>query len=517
MTELDELVETTTRGSLILLLGQVSGTVILAIGMLLVARFLGPSEYGSFNKAQSVVQIVLLLMNLGLPAAMTKYLAQYRHEKQESCIRTLIEAGAYINLGVSTFLTVVLYFSSGVIANRIFNDPVQEQYIKYLSVSIVGQAFLWYSLGITQGYERMELRSLINIVYNFAKSILSPVLVYIGFGTLGAIIGHAAPKLLSGLIGVIFVIYLYRSNQVTDSSLSRVSAVKQLLTYGFPLYLQVILNGLLPKLYTTLLGVYSTDTEIGNYSVAINFTVLLSFVTMPIGTTIFPLFSKLDTDKPELEFLYRNAVKYSTLFAYPIIFTLMALASPIIQALYQYQYTYASTYLRLYILSYTWIGLGSVCNPNLLNSQERTDLTFKSTLIRFIIALPLSLIAIKHYGVYGLILTFFTSMATNTIIDYYNIHRHYKYTINTCFLAKILCTSIITYTIIHQAINQVTLNPWIELIIGGILSLTLYLTGFIATKALTLQDLNYINTIADNLGPLKPVINKTTQILAKYL
>ncbi len=54
---IEDMVRTTKRGSLMILTGQISSTIVLAIGMLFVAKLLGPSNYGSFNKAQSVVQI----------------------------------------------------------------------------------------------------------------------------------------------------------------------------------------------------------------------------------------------------------------------------------------------------------------------------------------------------------------------------------------------------------------------------------------------------------------------------
>ena len=131
--DIEDLVKTTTRGSLILLVGQVSSTVILAGGMLLVARFLGPINFGSFNIAQSIVHIAVLLMNLGVQPAMVKYLAQFRHEGRNNYLRVFIEAGIIINSLFSILFTILVYFSSGFIANEIFHDPTQELYIKYLS------------------------------------------------------------------------------------------------------------------------------------------------------------------------------------------------------------------------------------------------------------------------------------------------------------------------------------------------------------------------------------------------
>ena len=139
--DIEDLVKTTTRGSLILLVGQVSSTLILAMGMLLVARFLGPVSFGAFNKAQSVVQIAILIMNLGVQSAMVKYLAQYRHEGKTGYLRVFIEAGMMISLVSSVIFTVLVYLLSGYVANIVFNEAEQEIFIKYLSISIIGSAF----------------------------------------------------------------------------------------------------------------------------------------------------------------------------------------------------------------------------------------------------------------------------------------------------------------------------------------------------------------------------------------
>lgn len=508
-TSIEDLVKTTTRGSLILLVGQVSSTLILAFGMLLVAYFLGPVNFGAFSKAQSVVQIAVLVMNFGVQQAMVKYIALFRHEGKDNLIRVLIETGMIITTVLSIFFTLLVYLLSGFIANEIFRDAAQELFIKYLSISILGQGFSTLAQGVTIGFERMELRSFIQISYSFIKSVISPVLVYIGLGTLGAVLGHTSPILLSGAIGSFFILILYRNQKASNASISHFDAFKLIINYSFPLYLSSLLGGLLPQIYTTLLGIWETDEHIGNYSVALNFSVLLTFVTLPISTTIFPLFSKLENNQNELEFLYRNAVKYSTLFGYPIIFTIIALSNQIISILFHNKYVYASNYLRIYMLTFLLIGLGSVCNGSLLSGQNRNDVNFKSTFWKFIISLPLSYVSIQLYGVTGLLYTFFISSFINTSINVIYIRRIFGFKIDKAFLIKISLISIVSCFLVYQILNFISINLWLELIFGGILSLLIYLFGVILLKALTKQDYNYLKKLGDNFGPISPLIKWT--------
>ncbi len=513
--KIEDMVKTTTRGSLMILAGQISSTIVLAIGMLFVAKLLGPSNYGSFNKAQSVVQIAFLVMNLGISSAMTKFLAQYRHENKPGTLKVLIETGLLLNIFVSILLTAIVYSISGYVANNVFNEPEQQQYIRYLSISIIGQSIMTHSFGVTVGYERMGLRSIQSFFYSFLKSVISPILVFIGYGTLGAIMGHISPILLSGLLGLVFIWLIYRKESNAEPDFTHFEAARMILSYGFPIYLTVLLSGSLPHLYTTLLGMWVSNESIGNYSVTLNFSVLLSFVTIPIGTSIFPLFSKLEENHEELGFLYKNAVKYSTLFGYPISFTIMALADQIISVLFQDQYIYAAHFLRVYMLTFIFIGFGMVCNSPLLNSQKRTDATFRATLVRFVIAIPTSLVLIYRMGVIGLLTTLIIGGGVNTLFNLYSVRRIFGFGIDTKFLAKNLAISLTSFGVVYFAFKTLILNPWVELMAGGVLSVTIYLIGFVVLKAFSKQDYVNLRRLSGSFGPLKPLVRRLVDILAR--
>lgn len=514
--KIGDMVKTTTKGGLILLFGQILSTFILAFGMMFVARLLGDVQYGIFNVAQSVVQIAFLIIYLGVQPALVKYIAQFRHERKFGHVKVMIEAGLILCLSASIVMTLIVYSLSGFIANNLYNMPEQEIYIKYLSLGIIGQALIWVSMGVTTGFERMEMRSSINIAYSIIKSIASPILVFIGLGTLGAVLGHAIPLTFGGLLGLFMIFLLYRRLPQTDDTLSHPEAIKLILSYGWPIYLSSMLGGALPHFYTTLLGLWADFRLIGNYSAALNFSVLLSFVTMPIGTTIFPLFSKLDNSDGDLGFLYSNSVKYSTLFGYPIVFTIMALADQFITIIYQDRFIYSAHFLRLYMLSFVFIGIGSVCNVPLLSSQLKTATIFHTTLVRFAVAIPLSLILISRHHVIGLLVTLFFTSGFNTLLNYQAIRKFFAFNIDYTFLVKILNISFVSYGTVYSLVTYLTLSPWVELFTGGILSILIYILGFIFLKIFTKQDLKSLKKLASGFGPLSPIIKSLADLMMRF-
>lgn len=510
------MVKTTTRGGLILLVGQIFSTFILAFGMMIVARLLGDVKYGAFNVAQSVVQLGSLVIYLGIQPAMVKFTAQYRHEKKYGHLKVIMEAGVILSLVASISMSLVLNSIAGFVARDIYNVPEQEIYIKYLALGLLGQSLIQVAMGISTGHERMGMRASINFIYSLIKSIASPFLVFIGWGTLGAVIGHSLPQTIAGVFGLIIIFVLYRRHPKETTPISHLDAVKQILGYGWPIYLSSLLGGTLPHLYTALVGKWADFAQTGNYSAALNFSVLVSFVTVPIGTAIFPLFSKLDENSEDLGFLYTSAVKYSTLFGYPIAVSIIALADQFITIIYQDEFPFAAQFLRLYMLSFAFIGLGSVCNVPLLNSQKKTTTIFRTTVIRFVFAIPLSLILISRYHVIGLLAIVFLTAGLNTSLNYGAILRFFDYHIDYTFLAKILGISAVSYLVVYNYVSYIAVNQWIELISGGILSVLIYLLGFIVFRIFTKRDLIQLKKLTSGFGPLSPLVSRLADFMMRY-
>lgn len=496
---LKEMVRTSTRGSFILLAGHVGGTVILAVGTLFVARLLGDTSYGNFNKALSVVHFVNMLVNLGVSVALTRFIALYKSRGEGRKIRMAIKVGIAVGLTVSLVMSLVVYFTSDFIANEVFAETEQAKYLRYLSVSIIGTAMMTISNGIIIGYEKMKYSSIQTILYSLVKSVTSPLLIYLGWDTLGAIIGHTIPLLLGGSLGFHFVSKIYNEVELGSESISFSVTYRTLLAYGYPLYLSSILGGIFPHLYTMLLGVNVTSDILGNYSAALNFVILISFVTMPINTTIFPLFAKLGYRDPELNFLYRNAVKYSTLFAFPIIVAVTSLADQMIEVLLGDKWNMAATFLRLYFLRFVYIGLGSGSSNILINSQNSTDVVFRINLIRFLVTLPMCFWIIPRYGVQGLLYMEFFIGGLITLLELYFVDRLYGYHLDMNLLFKVSIISMVCYVSVYSVVDILVCNPWVELVFGGFMTLIIYLVGFIVFKVFSVQNLIHFKRLAEDL------------------
>lgn len=505
--DLSKMLQRSARGSLILIVGQLVSTLITALGTIIVARFLGSTKFGIIFIANIPISIALLFVNNGVSQALMKFLAQYRHENQHQNLKTVALAGFLLNLTVSSALTVLVYALSGYIANQVFHEPELQLLIQVLSFSIFAHALVNLSYAVFVGYERMALRSLTNIAYSILKSVLAPLLVLLGYGAFGAAIGNTAPLLISGLIGLALVMFIVSKEEKEDSSLPLSDAVRMIIAFSYPLFFSSLLMGGLNQVFNFLLPLYVEPSVIGNFSVALSFTVLVSFFTAPITTALFPLFSKLEqSEDGALRMVFQNAVKYMSLVTFPITTAIIALSPQIIQALYESSYVQAPFFMKLHMLNFYFIGVGAMTLGNLLTSQKQTQTTFRMTLIQILIGLPLGVYLIPRYGVVGFIATSLVSTKLGLFYGLWWVRRHFRFSVNWAASFKMLIAAAVSYAVTTIYLGSVDLNVWVELLSGGVLLVLVYAVLIPLIGAIDREDVHDIRIITGSFGPLSYLI-----------
>ena len=188
------------------------------------------------------------------------------------------------------------------------------------------------------GFERMKLNSFTQIFQAIVKTALGPFLIILGFGVLGAVYAAMSSILAGGVIGILIVYFaLFRPLRKCKVGKCDVKqTLKPMLMYGLPLTVSSIVVGVLPQVFAFTMAVYAGDWMMGNYYAAAYFSVLLTFISIPIATALFPAFSKLNPEKePELvRTVFASSVKYTAMLLVPATMILITLSTPLINTLF---------------------------------------------------------------------------------------------------------------------------------------------------------------------------------------
>ena len=290
-----------------------------------------------------------------------------------------------------------------------------------------------------------------------------------------------------------------------------------LLVYGFPLFLANLVTGPRPQINSYLLSVYVTADLIGNYSVAMRFSALVGLIVTPISQVILPLFSKLESNLEDLKLVYQASVKYTSLLVFPIVAAIMATSPQIIQILYDQDYAQASLYMRLYLSTYFFIGIGLLSNQRLLNSRSLTRITFNSTFLQTVVTLPITFLLVQRYGVVGMLVSELVGPRIGMLYGIWEIRRNFGFIFDLRASLTLFLSSFSAFIVATFMLDALTLNLWVELVLGCAVTLLAYIIGIIVLKALTLGDLRNMSSLSDTFGPLSRVFRMFLGFLERFV
>ena len=506
------------RGGIMLVIGQIASTLITAIGIIIVARLLGSTTYGDITVSIVPISIASLLTDLGINAALIKYISQLRTEGRTADISTLVRTGLAINTGIGILLSTAVYLSSGYLATAVFNQPGIQPLIQIASLNILAQSLVNTTRSIFVGHEKMGTYSATVIFFSILKSILAPLLVIMGYGPLGAIMGNTAPLLITGIFGLAITILMTPRRPVQGySTLNHRQGAALLLRYGYPLFFSTILAGALTQIYSFLMALHANSHNIGNYQAAVNFSVLITFFTMPIATVLFPLFSKLNPNDERLATIFRNSVTYAALITAPVTMALILLAEPLVETIYSGTYTLTPLYMKLYLLTFLFIGLGNLSVVSLLNGQGNTKITLRIHLINIAIGVPLSLWLIPNHGIVGLIATTIITSQMGQTYGLLWIKRNLDFTIDLRKTVKIYTASTISFIILYAIFTVVNLGSIPTILVGSASYATLYILLILSLKTIGQEDINNLRQVFSAMGPLTPLFTYVLNRLEKFI
>ena len=517
-----DMAKISAKGGFHLLWGLVVSTLISAVGSIFIAVLLGPDNYGLYAIVLTLPNIVAIFRDLGVNTAMTRYAAQFRAENRHDELRSIFISGLIFEIILGLLLTVVSILLSGFLAATWFNRPSIAPLIQIASISVLAGALTTSALSLFTGMERMELTSIVWVAQAVIKTLVTVGLVLIGLGATGATIGNTLGVVLGGLAGVLLMGLLYRKLPKPATHRLEIRAyIGAMLSYGVPVSLSTMLSNFLTQFYMFLLPIYyvADNVIIGNYSVAQNFVILITFFATPITTILFPAFSKLDAkrDKETLQNAYQYSVKYASLLVVPVTMLIMCLSVPVVSTIFADKYDSAPLFLALLAIFYTYTALGNLSNGNLITGQGQTTYALYLTILTAAIGFPMGYLLIMNFGVLGLIVSSLIMGIPSMVLSLRFIKKRYGVSIDWDSSVRILASSALAATITYFIVSQLALASWLRLVIGVAIFLLVLFPTMLLTRTINRQDIVNIRSMLSSLGPLSSLINKILILLEKTM
>jgi O-antigen/teichoic acid export membrane protein len=532
--------KSSATGSFHLLIGVVASSVIMAVGTLVLAALLSSDALGLYGVALIPASMINFFRDLGVNSAMTQQIAALRSSGRDSEIRKVIVSGTIFELIGGVVLSLACVALSGPLAIVLQRSEVANLIAIY-SLSIFTGAVIAATSAIFIGYERMWLNSSATIIQSVVKTALGPFLVIIGFSVLGAIIAATVSVLAGAVVSFALVYFkLYRYLKKEKIPWSEIAAnIKSMLNYGVPLSISNLVVGLLPQAVAFLMAVYASNPTMGNYYAATYFNVVITFVSFPIATALFPAFSKLDPKKERslLQTVFATSVKYTSLLMIPVAMIMITLATPIVNTLFPAdgifnslfvigaapKFPYAAMFLALSSLISLLPLFGTISLGTFQTGIRETNQIMKQSILSLAISLPatyfliiyLKAIGGEAFAVVGGIIGILLSCLPGPIWGLYWSWKKYGVKANFRSSGKIFIAAIIASIVTFVFTTLVSLPYFILLGLGFVLYVVVYLITAPLIGAVNQADIDNFRTMFSGLGIVSRILNLPLLLMRK--
>jgi O-antigen/teichoic acid export membrane protein len=320
--------------------------------------------------------------------------------------------------------------------------------------------------------------------------------------------------LFSSFCGVLVILFFIRFKN--EGGGVNFGMLRGLLAFGFPLSLSSILGGLLTQLFNSLMLLYATTEMIGNYGAAANFGVLVSFLTVPIATVLFPLFSKFKRDDLALQNIYRASVKYTAMITLPVVLVLIVLSAQISRVIFTTGYPLVPLYMSLFILTYSFEGLGGISLSNLISGIGESQVALRSSIITACFGAILAFTLIPSFQMVGLLVAMILAPRAGWVYQTLWAKKNLGIFIDLNSTVRLYLSGFTAFAVSYLLVNGLVLHGWVAIVGGGFAFLFVYLIALLFSGSLTRADIEQIDSLVENLGPFTPLLKRLVDLVGHF-
>ena len=505
--DLGKIVGDSARGTFFLATGNTIFLIISVITVFIVPRLLGAELYGVYTLSLTIPSLFLLFVDFGLNQALTHFSASLHSKDQTGRLAKILQHGILFKTVIAIIIFSVVFLFSDHLAKYILNRPDYGVYIRLSSLGMIFQSLFNTTRSIFVGLDHTGYSAIAITIQALVKTILSSLLVYLGFGVVGAITGYVMGYVIAAIVSVGYlIIKLYKPLLTGKDENDAVKPLKSMLSYGLPLYLSDLILGLSSQLQMVILAIFSLDTAIGNFKASLNFIALPTILTKAVIMSLLPAFSKLHKDSEKSKTFFTLANKYTAMLIIPVTTMLIILSEELVQIIYGASYQSAPFLLSLSAIPFFLVGLGSFTLGSFFNGLGETKVTFKTTIVSFVVFAVLAPLLTKTYNIPGLIIALTFSTLIETILSAYVAKTRFQVQPDYNNMIHIFLVAFTSALPVLLIVHFFPLPTILTLIFSGLAYLFTYITLIPIVRIVDKPELENIIKLTHNIRFLKSLV-----------
>ena len=454
---------------------QLSGYGMQFLVGIFMARMLSPSDYGITALPAVFLAVGGIFASAGFGTAMVR-----KPELTDEDLSTAF----YYSLGVGIFIYALLWFCSPLIA-AFYNIPVLTPLIRVTSLSFLYGPLSTPQNIILQRNLDFKTPTKVSVIVRVISAVVGIYMAYMGYGVWALTIS----ALIAGVASMLILYWYVRWYPKTGWSKE---SFRYLWGFGNKYMGSQILDTIYNNITPIVIGKFFSVSDLGMYNRANGYAEMPSKnVHGVISSVTYPVLAKVQDDKERLSSGYIRMLKVTGFIVFPMMAGLAALAKPLIVVMITEKWLPCVILLQLICISKMWWPIHAI-NLNILLVKGRSDLFLKLEVIKKIWGV-IFLSCTLPFGV-----TVFCAAGIISSIVSLVINTWYTGDIIDCgfwkqigFLMPSLLLSAFMFAICW-GLTFVIESMWLQIVVGLIVGVIIYLGGAVLFRFPELQDVKYL-------------------------
>ncbi len=443
---------------------------------ILIARYLGVSDYGIVSFAISFTGLIVIFMDLGMSTYITREIAKNKN---------LLEKYVSNIFLFKLIISIILFFISGLILFILGYSHLTILVSLIFAIEMIFLTMVNFFNGIFQAFEKLKYQATGHIINS--SLLLIGILITMGFDL--GIISIAISYTFGYLVFFIYMFLEYIKKFGFVKFELDLNFIKTTLVNSIPFGLTNFFYTIYFTIDIVMLSYLAGDYATGIYKSAYNIINVFTTFFVVYQTVIFPVMSKFFKHSPQLiKTSYELSIKYLLLIIIPLSIWVFFYAKPLLNLIYSNQYELATLPVKILIWTVAFLFINGAASI-LLNSIDKERIVTKIYIIAAFFNICLNFILIPLYSYDGAAIATVLSEILITVLTLYYISKtNFKPDLNLLktVLKLILCGMILTIIL-----NYTNLSIWLAIPV----IIIIYLFLLIMTKTIDQTDKEIFNEI----------------------
>ncbi|WP_407409490.1 flippase [Methanobrevibacter sp.] len=437
-----------------LLISQIIASVCGFIWTILMARYLGVSNYGIFGFATSLTGILSILMDLGISTHIVRHIST----DYESAPKYLGNA-----IPLKSIFSIVTIVLTLIILILMKSNELVITVTMLFTIEMFIKTYIYLFNGSFQAFEEGKYQGIGNTILHLLLLIFILIAIFTDLG----LIGIAVSYIIANFVALSYEYYVLNKNITKPKFEFDKDFCKKITIISIPFAVNSLLYTLYYSIDVVMLANMVGTYETGIYNATYKLISVLTLFYSVYTAVIFPVMSRFfENDESMLLISFEKSIKYLMLVIIPIAIATVFYSTDVIHLIYGHKYDAASSVLSILIWTVCLLFISGATN-SLLNASHKEAVVTRIYTVAAAFNIILNFFMIPHFSYNGAAITTVLSDLLIVIIQFYIIynlgHRPNK---KLYFdIVKIIAGSII----LGIALYFLNLNMWVALPVGIII------------------------------------------------